>query len=51
MELKIDSEDLEDMIKKIEDSFDIRFKTNELAHIRTYREFCDAIKEKQSYPF
>ena len=38
MELKIDSEDLEDMLLKIEDSFDIRFETNELAHVRTYGE-------------
>ncbi len=48
MELKIDSEDLEDMLLKIEDSFDIRFETNELAHVRTYGEFCDAIKDKIS---
>jgi len=46
MELKIDSEDLEDMLLKIEDSFDIRFETNELAHVNTYGEFCDAIKDK-----
>lgn len=46
MELKIDSEDLEDMLLKIEDSFDIRFDTNELAHVRTYGQFCDAIKDK-----
>lgn len=48
MELKIDSEDLEDMLLKIEDSFDIRFETNELAHVRTYGEFCDAIIDKIS---
>ncbi|MCZ4408916.1 hypothetical protein O3Q51_08860 [Cryomorphaceae bacterium 1068] len=48
MELKIDSEDLEHMLLKIEDSFDIRFETNELAHVRTYGEFCDAIKDKIS---
>lgn len=48
MELKIDSEDLEDMLLKIEDLFEIRFETNELAHVRTYGEFCDAIKDKIS---
>ena len=48
MDLKIDSEDLEDMLLKIEDSFDIRFETNELAHVKTYGEFCDAIKDKIS---
>ena len=36
------------MLLKIEDSFDIRFETNELAHVRTYGEFCDAIKGKIS---
>ena len=46
MELKIDSEDLEDMLLKIEDSFGIRFETDELAHVKTYVEFCDAIKAK-----
>ncbi len=46
MELKIDSEDLEDMLLKIEDSFDIRFEANELAHVKTYGEFCDEIKTK-----
>lgn len=48
MELKIDSEDLEQMLLKIEESFDIRFETNELAHVKTYGEFCDAIKDKIS---
>jgi hypothetical protein len=48
MELKIDSEDLEQMLLKIENSFDIRFETNELAHVRTYGEFCGAIKDKIS---
>lgn len=48
MGLKIDSEDLEHMLLKIEESFDIRFKTNELTFVKTYGEFCDAIKEKIS---
>ncbi|MEO0899828.1 MAG: acyl carrier protein [Bacteroidota bacterium] len=48
MDLKIDSEDLEDMLLKIEDSFDIRFEPNELAHVKTYGEFHDAIKDKIS---
>ncbi len=46
MNLKILSEDLEDMLTRIEKSFDIRFEINELAHVKTYGEFCDAIKEK-----
>lgn len=46
MKLRIDSEDLEDMLVKIEDSFGIRFETDELAHVKTYGEFCDAIKIK-----
>lgn len=48
MDLKIDSEDLENMLLKIEDSFDIRFETKELAHVKTYGKFCDAIKDKIS---
>ncbi len=46
MELGIDYEDLEDLLWRIEESFDIKFETNELAHVKTYGEFCDAIKEK-----
>lgn len=46
MDLKIDSEDLEDMLLKIEDSFDIRFEMDELTHVKTYGDFCDAIKDK-----
>lgn len=48
MRLGIDSEDLEDMIFRIEKSFEIRFEKNELAHVKTYGEFCDAINEKIS---
>ncbi|WP_111672735.1 hypothetical protein [Algoriphagus litoralis] len=46
MGLKIESEDLDQMLMKIEESFDIRFKTNELTNVKTYGEFCDAIKIK-----
>lgn len=46
MELGIDYEDLENLLWRIEESFDIKFETNELAHVKTYGEFCDTIKEK-----
>jgi len=46
MELGIDFEDLEDLLWRIEESFDIKFEANELDYVKTYGEFCDAIKEK-----
>ncbi|MBL4755072.1 MAG: acyl carrier protein [Flavobacteriales bacterium] len=47
MELKdLDSEDIEDLLIKVEDSFGIRFADNELGHVRTFGELCDHIKDK-----
>ena len=40
------SEDVEDLLLKIEDSLNIEFKDNELAHIRTLGELCDYIVNK-----
>jgi hypothetical protein len=46
-ELKnIDQEDIEDLLIKIEDSFNIKFNENELVNIQTFGEFCDVIKNK-----
>ena len=46
-ELKnIDPEDIEDLLVKVEDSFDIKFADNELAHVKTFGEMCDHIKNK-----
>lgn len=42
----IDSEDIEDVLKKIETSFHIEFKDGELAHVQTFGELCDSITEK-----
>ena len=38
-----DIEDIEDILFKIEKSYDIKFETNELSHIRTFGELCDHI--------
>lgn len=47
LELKnIDPEDIEDLIGKIENSFDIKFGENELAHIKTFGQLCDYIANK-----
>jgi acyl carrier protein len=47
LELKdIDVEDLEDLLSKMQDSFDIKFVDNELAHVQTFGELCDHIKSK-----
>ena len=47
IELKdIDPEDIEDLLIKVEDSFDIKFVDNELAHVQTFGEICDHIKDK-----
>lgn len=47
IELKnIDPEDIEDLLTKVEDSFDIKFTDNELAHVQTFGEICDHIKGK-----
>ncbi len=46
-ELKnIDPEDIEDLLIKVEDSFEIKFADNELAHVQTFGEICDHIKKK-----
>ncbi|KYG84716.1 hypothetical protein AWW67_01340 [Roseivirga seohaensis] len=44
--MNIDPEDLEDLIIRIEQSFQIHFEDNELADIRTLGELCDSIKDK-----
>ncbi|OSY88055.1 hypothetical protein WH52_08485 [Tenacibaculum holothuriorum] len=41
-----DPEDIEDILVKVEDSFDIKFADNELAHVQTFGEICDHIKNK-----
>lgn len=47
IELKnIDQEDIEDLLVKVEESFDIKFVDNELANIQTFGEMCDHIKGK-----
>ncbi len=46
-ELKnIDSEDIEDLLKKVETSFDIKFVGDELVHITTFGQLCDHIADK-----
>ncbi len=46
-ELKnVDPEDIEDILIKVEKSFNIEFKNNELAYIDTFGEMCDHIKNK-----
>lgn len=46
-ELKdIDTEDIEDLLLLVEDSFGIRFVDNELSHITTFGELCDHITAK-----
>jgi hypothetical protein len=46
-ELKnIDSEDIEDLLVKVESSFDIKFTDNELIHIKTFGQLCDHITNK-----
>src|ERR1035437_6742513 len=41
-----DREDIEDLIKKIEKSFNIKFDDGELKHIKTFGELCDYIINK-----
>ena len=46
-ELKdIDSEDIGDLLVKVETSFDIKFVGDELAHITTFGQLCDHITNK-----
>lgn len=42
----IDPEDIEDLLVKVEDSFDIKFDENEFVHIMTFGELCDNISNK-----
>jgi len=47
MELKdIDKEEIENLLFKIESSFDIKFGDTELAHVTTFGELCDIITNK-----
>ena len=46
-ELKnIDTEDIEDLLAKVETSFDIKFVGDELVHITTFGQLCDHITNK-----
>ena len=46
-ELKdIDSEDISDLLVKVEKSFNIKFGDKELMHISTFGELCDQIINK-----
>ncbi len=42
----IDSEDIEDLLVKVENSFGIKFVGNELVHVKTFGELCDYIADK-----
>ncbi len=41
-----DPEDVEDLIVKIEKSFNIQFMVNELAHVETFGELCDEVRTR-----
>ena len=41
-----DSEDLDDLLRQIELSFDIQFGRTELQHLKTFGELCDIIENK-----
>jgi len=41
-----DPEDIEDVFKKIEESYQIHFEANELSNVRTFGELCDHIIHK-----
>lgn len=41
-----DPEVIEDILAKVEHSFDIKFTDKELAHIQTFGEICDLVKSK-----
>jgi len=45
-----DSEDIEDVMKIIEKSYDIRFEPNELEHVKTFGEMTDYIIAKINLP-
>ncbi len=42
----MDIEDIEDVLRKVEASFDVKFIDNELSHIVTFGELCDYITNK-----
>ena len=42
----IDTEDIENLLVKVENSFNIKFVTNELVHISTFGQLCDHIADK-----
>lgn len=42
----IDTEDIEDLLLKVENSFDIGFADSELEHVKTFGEMCDHIRKK-----
>lgn len=42
----IDAEDIEVLLLKVEDSFDIKFAESELEYVRTFGEMCDYIRKK-----
>ena len=42
----IDTEDIEHLLLKVEDSFDIKFAESELVYVRTFGEMCDHIRKK-----
>ena len=44
--LKIDSNNIEDLLDRVEQSFDIKFGNTELMHITTFGELCDHIATK-----
>ena len=44
--INIDTEDIEDLLLKVEDSFDIKFAESELAYVKTFGEMCDHIRNK-----
>lgn len=43
---KIDPDDIDDLLVKVENSFDIKFVVDELVHIKTFGQLCDHIAEK-----
>ena len=43
---EVDIEEIEDLLLKVETSFDIRFADNELKGITTFGELCDIIENK-----
>ena len=44
--LRIDPEDLDDVLTKIEQAYSITFDTNELRQVETFGQLCEAVTEK-----